>query len=107
MAHVLTGLQRPDAAADHDDVAVVLAPRPAHLRRAGNQTVSRQARSVCGRLRITNRKHGFRFRYFSPDGGTTDVVSLGRWANEIVPTVREATAGSAQSIHTHVQHHPS
>jgi alkanesulfonate monooxygenase SsuD/methylene tetrahydromethanopterin reductase-like flavin-dependent oxidoreductase (luciferase family) len=27
----------------------------------------------------------------SPRGGTPDVVSLGRWANEIVPAVREAT----------------
>lgn len=32
------------------------------------------------------------FTLFSPSGGTTDVVSLGRWANEIVPGVREATA---------------
>jgi alkanesulfonate monooxygenase SsuD/methylene tetrahydromethanopterin reductase-like flavin-dependent oxidoreductase (luciferase family) len=30
------------------------------------------------------------FMLFSPDGGTPDAVSLGRWANEIVPAVREA-----------------
>lgn len=33
------------------------------------------------------------FILFSPNGGTPDNVSLGRWANEIVPAVREATAG--------------
>ncbi len=33
------------------------------------------------------------FMLFSPDGGTPDAVSLGRWANEIVPSVRAATAG--------------
>ncbi|MEV6929538.1 LLM class flavin-dependent oxidoreductase [Dactylosporangium sp. NPDC051485] len=32
------------------------------------------------------------FMLFSPSGGTPDTVSLGRWANEIVPAVREATA---------------
>jgi alkanesulfonate monooxygenase SsuD/methylene tetrahydromethanopterin reductase-like flavin-dependent oxidoreductase (luciferase family) len=32
------------------------------------------------------------FMLFSPEGGTPDAVSVGRWANEIVPTVREATA---------------
>jgi alkanesulfonate monooxygenase SsuD/methylene tetrahydromethanopterin reductase-like flavin-dependent oxidoreductase (luciferase family) len=32
------------------------------------------------------------FILFSPPGGTPDVVSLGRWANEIVPAVREAVA---------------
>lgn len=38
------------------------------------------------------------FMLFSSSGGTPEVVSLGRWANEIVPAVREAiakkTAGS-------------
>jgi hypothetical protein len=29
---------------------------------------------------------------FSPEGGTPDIVSLGRWAKEIVPAVREAIA---------------
>ncbi|MFB4315024.1 LLM class flavin-dependent oxidoreductase [Actinomadura sp. 21ATH] len=32
------------------------------------------------------------FTLFSPDGGTQDAASLGRWAAEIVPAVREATA---------------
>jgi alkanesulfonate monooxygenase SsuD/methylene tetrahydromethanopterin reductase-like flavin-dependent oxidoreductase (luciferase family) len=32
------------------------------------------------------------FMLFSPNGGTQDVVSLGRWANEIAPAVREAVA---------------
>jgi alkanesulfonate monooxygenase SsuD/methylene tetrahydromethanopterin reductase-like flavin-dependent oxidoreductase (luciferase family) len=32
------------------------------------------------------------FMLFSPEGGTPDAVSLGRWASEIVPAVREATA---------------
>ena len=32
------------------------------------------------------------FMLFSPEGGTPDLVSLGRWANEIVPAVREAIA---------------
>ncbi|MFG2041536.1 LLM class flavin-dependent oxidoreductase [Dactylosporangium sp. NPDC048998] len=32
------------------------------------------------------------FMLFSPTGGTTDITSLGRWANEIVPAVREAVA---------------
>ncbi|MGK5675794.1 LLM class flavin-dependent oxidoreductase [Micromonospora sp. URMC 106] len=32
------------------------------------------------------------FVLFAPDGGTQDAVSLGRWAREIVPTVREAIA---------------
>lgn len=32
------------------------------------------------------------FMLFSPGGGTTDIVSLGRWASEIVPAVREAIA---------------
>jgi hypothetical protein len=31
------------------------------------------------------------FVLFSPRGGTPDIVSLGRWANEIVPAIREAT----------------
>lgn len=30
------------------------------------------------------------FMLFSPPGGTPDVVSVGRWANEIAPAVREA-----------------
>jgi alkanesulfonate monooxygenase SsuD/methylene tetrahydromethanopterin reductase-like flavin-dependent oxidoreductase (luciferase family) len=33
------------------------------------------------------------FMLFSPGGGMTDAVTLGRWANEIAPAVREATAG--------------
>ncbi|WP_433190689.1 LLM class flavin-dependent oxidoreductase [Actinoallomurus sp. CA-150999] len=32
------------------------------------------------------------FTLFSPDGGTQDDVSLGRWAKEIAPAVREAIA---------------
>jgi alkanesulfonate monooxygenase SsuD/methylene tetrahydromethanopterin reductase-like flavin-dependent oxidoreductase (luciferase family) len=37
------------------------------------------------------REHGASgFILFSADGGTPDVVSLGRWAREIVPAVREA-----------------
>ena len=32
------------------------------------------------------------FMLFSPAGGTPDLVSLGRWAGEIVPAVREAIA---------------
>ncbi|WP_433260137.1 LLM class flavin-dependent oxidoreductase [Actinosynnema sp. CS-041913] len=32
------------------------------------------------------------FLLFSPKGGTTDLVSLGRWGGEIVPAVREAIA---------------
>ncbi|MEV0402441.1 LLM class flavin-dependent oxidoreductase [Actinoallomurus sp. NPDC050550] len=32
------------------------------------------------------------FMLFSPEGGTPDLVSLGRWAKEIVPAVREAIA---------------
>jgi hypothetical protein len=32
------------------------------------------------------------FTLFSPGGGTTDAVSLGRWANEVAPAVREAIA---------------
>ena len=35
------------------------------------------------------------FVLFSPEGGTTDVVSLGRWANEIVPAVRESILSSS------------
>ncbi|GAA3431358.1 LLM class flavin-dependent oxidoreductase [Kutzneria kofuensis] len=31
------------------------------------------------------------FMLFSPEGGTPDALSLGRWANEIVPAVREAS----------------
>ena len=31
------------------------------------------------------------FMLFTPEGGTQDVVSIGRWANEIAPAVREAT----------------
>jgi alkanesulfonate monooxygenase SsuD/methylene tetrahydromethanopterin reductase-like flavin-dependent oxidoreductase (luciferase family) len=34
------------------------------------------------------------FTLFSPEGGTQDIVSLGRWAAEIVPAVREVTAKS-------------
>ncbi|GLH98165.1 LLM class flavin-dependent oxidoreductase [Phytohabitans aurantiacus] len=30
------------------------------------------------------------FTLFSPSGGTTDIVSLGRWANEIAPAIRQA-----------------
>jgi hypothetical protein len=32
------------------------------------------------------------FMLFSPEGGTPDAVAIGRWANEIVPAVREAIA---------------
>ncbi|GAB3974735.1 LLM class flavin-dependent oxidoreductase [Actinoallomurus acanthiterrae] len=32
------------------------------------------------------------FMLFSPEGGTPDLVSFGRWAKEIVPAVREAIA---------------
>jgi alkanesulfonate monooxygenase SsuD/methylene tetrahydromethanopterin reductase-like flavin-dependent oxidoreductase (luciferase family) len=32
------------------------------------------------------------FMLFSPEGGTPDLVSLGRWAREIVPAIREAIA---------------
>ncbi|WP_066940050.1 LLM class flavin-dependent oxidoreductase [Microtetraspora fusca] len=32
------------------------------------------------------------FTLFSPEGGTQDLVSLGHWATEIVPAVREAIA---------------
>ncbi|MFF4778906.1 LLM class flavin-dependent oxidoreductase [Microtetraspora fusca] len=32
------------------------------------------------------------FTLFSPEGGTQDLVSLGRWAAEVVPAVREAIA---------------
>ena len=32
------------------------------------------------------------FILFSPSGGATDTVSLGRWASEIVPAIREAIA---------------
>lgn len=32
------------------------------------------------------------FTLFSPSGGTPDSLSLGRWANEIAPAVREAVA---------------
>jgi alkanesulfonate monooxygenase SsuD/methylene tetrahydromethanopterin reductase-like flavin-dependent oxidoreductase (luciferase family) len=32
------------------------------------------------------------FMLFSPSGGTPDIITLGRWANEIVPAVREAIA---------------
>lgn len=32
------------------------------------------------------------FTLFSADGGTQDIVSLGRWANEIIPAVRDAIA---------------
>ncbi|MGW5360845.1 LLM class flavin-dependent oxidoreductase [Actinopolymorpha pittospori] len=35
------------------------------------------------------------FMLFSPEGGTTDAVSLGRWANEIVPAVRESMLSSS------------
>jgi alkanesulfonate monooxygenase SsuD/methylene tetrahydromethanopterin reductase-like flavin-dependent oxidoreductase (luciferase family) len=34
------------------------------------------------------------FTLFSPEGGTQDIVSLGRWAAEIVPAVREVIAKS-------------
>jgi alkanesulfonate monooxygenase SsuD/methylene tetrahydromethanopterin reductase-like flavin-dependent oxidoreductase (luciferase family) len=38
-------------------------------------------------------EHGARgFMLFSPRGGTPDIVSLTRWAREIVPAVREAVA---------------
>lgn len=30
------------------------------------------------------------FMLFSPSGGTPDAVSLGRWAGDVVPAVREA-----------------
>jgi alkanesulfonate monooxygenase SsuD/methylene tetrahydromethanopterin reductase-like flavin-dependent oxidoreductase (luciferase family) len=33
------------------------------------------------------------FMLFSPEGGSPDVVSLSRWASEIVPAVREAIKG--------------
>jgi alkanesulfonate monooxygenase SsuD/methylene tetrahydromethanopterin reductase-like flavin-dependent oxidoreductase (luciferase family) len=32
------------------------------------------------------------FILFAPNGGTPDVIALGRWANEIVPAIREAIA---------------
>lgn len=32
------------------------------------------------------------FMLFSPEGGTPDLTSLGRWAKEIVPAIREAIA---------------
>jgi len=32
------------------------------------------------------------FTLFSPEGGTQDIVSIGRWAAEIAPAVREAVA---------------
>jgi len=32
------------------------------------------------------------FMLFSPEGGTADAVTLGRWANEVAPAVREAIA---------------
>lgn len=35
------------------------------------------------------------FTLFSPEGGTPDAVSLGRWAGEIVPAVREAVSSTA------------
>jgi alkanesulfonate monooxygenase SsuD/methylene tetrahydromethanopterin reductase-like flavin-dependent oxidoreductase (luciferase family) len=35
------------------------------------------------------------FMLFSPEGGTQDDVSLGRWGGEIVPAVREALAKEA------------
>ncbi|MFD7325877.1 LLM class flavin-dependent oxidoreductase [Streptomyces sp. NPDC059875] len=35
------------------------------------------------------------FTLFSPHGGTPDLASLGRWAGEIVPAVREAIAKEA------------
>ncbi|MDG4765859.1 LLM class flavin-dependent oxidoreductase [Solwaraspora sp. WMMD406] len=38
------------------------------------------------------------FMLFSPAGGTTDLVSLGRWANEIVPAVREAVTKETHRI---------
>jgi alkanesulfonate monooxygenase SsuD/methylene tetrahydromethanopterin reductase-like flavin-dependent oxidoreductase (luciferase family) len=34
------------------------------------------------------------FTLFSPEGGTQDIVSIGRWAAEIAPAVREAVAKS-------------
>lgn len=37
------------------------------------------------------------FTLFSPDGGTPDAASVDRWAREIVPAVREATAALASS----------
>jgi hypothetical protein len=30
------------------------------------------------------------FVLFSPSGGSTDIVSLGRWAGEVAPAVRDA-----------------
>jgi alkanesulfonate monooxygenase SsuD/methylene tetrahydromethanopterin reductase-like flavin-dependent oxidoreductase (luciferase family) len=36
------------------------------------------------------------FTLFSPEGGTQDIVSVGRWAAEIVPAVREAVTESAR-----------
>ena len=30
------------------------------------------------------------FMLFSPEGGAPDTLTLGRWAGEIVPAVREA-----------------
>lgn len=35
------------------------------------------------------------FTLFSPDGGTQDIVSIGRWAAEIAPAVREAVSVSS------------
>jgi alkanesulfonate monooxygenase SsuD/methylene tetrahydromethanopterin reductase-like flavin-dependent oxidoreductase (luciferase family) len=35
------------------------------------------------------------FMLFSPEGGTPDAVSMGRWANEIVPAVRESMLSSS------------
>jgi hypothetical protein len=32
------------------------------------------------------------FTLFSPDGGTPDALSLGRWAGDIVPAVRAAAS---------------
>jgi alkanesulfonate monooxygenase SsuD/methylene tetrahydromethanopterin reductase-like flavin-dependent oxidoreductase (luciferase family) len=37
------------------------------------------------------------FMLFSPSGGAQDVISLGRWANEIVPAVREALSTSSST----------
>jgi alkanesulfonate monooxygenase SsuD/methylene tetrahydromethanopterin reductase-like flavin-dependent oxidoreductase (luciferase family) len=34
------------------------------------------------------------FMFFSPTGGTPDIVSLGRWGSEIAPAVREAVGNA-------------
>ncbi|MEU4447036.1 LLM class flavin-dependent oxidoreductase [Actinosynnema sp. NPDC050801] len=37
------------------------------------------------------------FTLFSPEGGTPDATSLGRWAGEVVPAVREAVSNAVGS----------